>query len=116
MPYPKNMANVVGFSGANMAFACIHVAHGRSDLVAVGPGSGAAYIWRRPTATTSNPAAPPLSTQQIRTHLPTVEVPKGTLHQETTTVATLDLDPVAAPVVNGGDTGDSEKIHSLCNI
>ena len=44
--YPKNVAPGFGFGGANVHFARIHIPHGRADYVAVGPGSGAAYVWK----------------------------------------------------------------------
>ena len=46
IPYPKNVAPGFGFSGANVAFARIHSAHGRADYVAVAPSTGAAYVWK----------------------------------------------------------------------
>lgn len=45
-PQPKNVAPGVGFSGANVHFARIHIAHGRADYVTVAPGTGAAYVWK----------------------------------------------------------------------
>ena len=46
VPFPNNVAPGFGFAGANVAFARIHIAHGRADYVAIGPGSGAAYVWK----------------------------------------------------------------------
>lgn len=46
VPYPKNIAPGFGFSGANVAFARINIAHGRADYVAVNPANGAAYVWK----------------------------------------------------------------------
>ena len=46
IPFPHNIAPGFGFSAANVAFARIHVAHGRADYVAIGPGDGAAYVWK----------------------------------------------------------------------
>ena len=44
--YPKDVALGFGFSGANVAFARINIAHGRADYVAISPSSGAAYVWK----------------------------------------------------------------------
>ena len=46
VPFPNDVAPGRGFAGVNIHFARIHIAHGRADYVAVGPGTGAAYVWK----------------------------------------------------------------------
>ena len=79
VPFPKNVAPGFGFSGANVAFARINIAHGRADYVAISPTSGAAYVWKNSCDNLVPAAAPGNGPGESGAIIPNgCDVPDGT--------------------------------------